>query len=323
VARPNSKLTFLIPFLALALLLSACAAPSQPTQDVQPLRVALLPVLDTLPFYIAAENGYFEDEGVQVEAVPVASPVERDQLMQAGEIDGMLTEPGTVALFNQQDSLLMIVLTARAATDTGPVFRVLAAPNSDITTPSDLAGVPIGVSQNTIIEYVTERMLTESGVAPDQIITESVPVIPERFQLLMQGELQAATLPDPLAQAALQAGAKLVVEDSQYPMYSVSVMAFTQDTIQNNGEAVRRFVAAWDKAVADLNAAPEAYRTLFLEKVNVPESVQDTYQIPAFPRGEVPSEALWADVLTWLKDKGLVEADVVYSSSVTPEFLPR
>ena len=56
------------------------------------LKVALLPILDTFPFYVAEAQGYFDRYGVTVEAVPVGSGLERDQLMQSGAIDGMLNE---------------------------------------------------------------------------------------------------------------------------------------------------------------------------------------------------------------------------------------
>jgi NitT/TauT family transport system substrate-binding protein len=310
--------------LVITLFAPACAV-AQPTPQpevVAPLKLGLIPVLDTLPFYIAEMNGYFEEAGVEVQAVPAASPVERDQLMQAGAIDGMLNELSSTAVFNRTGKQLQIVATARAATKDGPVFRILAAPNSGIVKPGDLAGVPIGISKNTVIEYLTERILEAEGLAAKDIVGESVPAIPERFQLLMEGRLKAATLPDPMASAALQAGATLVIDDSAYPQYSLSVLSFSAKTLETNAEAVRRFMQAWDKAVAELNANPEAYRALFLEKVRVPESVQATYKVPPFPRGQVPSAEQWADVLVWLKAKGLLDADVKYEDSVTTSFLP-
>lgn len=310
--------------IALALLLVAQPLMAQDTPDeTNVLKIGLLPVLDTLPFYIAEENGYFEEAGVEVEAVPVASPVERDQIMQAGAIDGMLTEMTTTATFNRETVQVQIVMAARIAYDDFPVFRVLASPPSDIETPEDLAGVPIGVSLNTIIEYTTYRQLEAAGLSPDDIVFQSVPSIPERFQLLIQGQLKAATLPDPLAQAAIEAGAKPVINDSQYPEYSVSVLSFSIQAIEEKPEAIRRFLQAWDRAVQDLNADPEAYRGLFLEKVKVPESMQETYEIPPFPRASMPDEEQWEDVIIWLMEKELLEALLPYEESFNDDFLPE
>jgi NitT/TauT family transport system substrate-binding protein len=301
---------------------SAAQPTEQAAEPEGPLQVALLPILDSLPYYVAEEQGYFEDAGLEVEVVPVASGLERDQLMQAGEIDGMLTELSTVATFNQDEVTVRAVVSARKAYEDAPLFRVLAAPDSGIETPAELAGVPIGIAQNTIIEYITTRLLEAEGLSADEIVGESIPAIPERYQLLMEGQIAAATLPDPLAQSAIEQGAVNVIDDSAHPAFAVSVLGFSEEALTEKPEAVRRFLAAWDQAAGDINADPEAFRGLLLEKVNVPPNVQETYAIPPFPRAEVPDEDQWADVLAWLGDKGLVESDLPYGESVTDEYLP-
>ena len=95
-------------------------------------------------------------------------------------------------------------------------FRILASPKSNIAGPADLKGVPIGISNNTIIEYLTDRILTSEGLTAEDIAKIEVGAITVRFEQLMNGNVQAAVLPDPLAQGAIAAGAKLVVDDTKY-----------------------------------------------------------------------------------------------------------
>lgn len=133
------------------------------------MKVALLPIPDVLPFHLAQAKGYFTEAGIDVKAIPVASPIDRDQLMQAGEIDGMLTELTTTAYFNRDKVQVKIVRIARSPIGNHPLFRILSTPESGITKPSDLASIPIGVSKNTIIEYVTDRLLMANGLRPDEI----------------------------------------------------------------------------------------------------------------------------------------------------------
>lgn len=285
-------------------------------EETGPIKLAFLPILDSLPFYIAEQEGYFAEEGLDVQAVPVSSPVERDQLMQAGEIQGMLNELSSTALFNQSDINVQTVQTVRMATDKSPVFRILASPQSGITTPAGLAGQEIGVSKNSIIEYLTDRILQNEGLTDEQIAVKSVPVIPERFQLLMSGQIPAATLPDPLAQAAVAAGAVEVISDTAYPSYSMSVLSFSSATIKNNRTSVKKFLKAWNKAVKALNENPDRFRALFLEKVRVPPAVSETFVIPAFADPELPAEEDWNDVLDWLESKGLIDNRAAYGDSV-------
>ena len=295
---------------------------AQKAQSATALKVALLPILDSLPFHAAQAKGYFERFGVTAKAVPVGSGLERDQLMQSGAIDGMLNEMATTANFNRERTQVQIIVSARKAYPHYPLFRLLSAPGSGLSTPADLKGIPIGISKNTIIEYVTDRLLAAGGLAPNQIAKKSVPVIPERFQLLLQGQLKAATLPDPLAKSALEAGAGAVIDDSTHPRYSVSVLSFSIQALKTKADAVRQFLKAWNQAVQDINADPESYRGLLLQKIRVPKNIQKTYRIPPFPLGEVPGADQWADVMHWMVSKGLLKTPLPYKESITTNYLP-
>jgi NitT/TauT family transport system substrate-binding protein len=285
------------------------------------IRVALLPILDSLPFYVAESKGFFKEMGVTVVPVPVNSGLDRDQLMQAGSVDGMLNEMTTTASFNRDGVKVKIVRDARRAYEHFPLFRVLAAPGCSLKSAKDLAGVPLGISKNTIIEYVTDRLLAEEGLDVKEISKQSVPVIPERFQLLLQGRLKAATLPDPLAKSALESGAILVVDDSSHPRYSVSVLSFSVKALQEKPDSVRLFLAAWDRAAAALNEDPDLYRGILLEKVRMPRNVENTYTIPPYPRNTVPASSQWNDVMEWMVQKGLLKRPLPYEESVTLDFI--
>lgn len=310
---------------------SPLATPSDSMQSPLPtpasgktpvLRMALLPVLDVLPFHVAAQNGYFDQVGIQVELVPVKSGQERDTLMQVGQVDGMLTDLLSPVIFNQVGSSIKTVRTARKVYPDSPLFSLLAAPGSDVQSPADLAGVKIGIAQNTVIEYLTDRMLEKAGLTPDQIVIEEVSAIPVRFELLMNGQLPAATLPDPLTSGAVAAGAVRVVDDTSVPELSQTILAFSSVTLENNPEAVRLFLQAWEMAVAELNANPDAYGDLLIEVGRVPESIQGTFQMPPFPKASVPAPEALADVIEWAIGKGIVEKDVPYEWMVDDSFLP-
>jgi NitT/TauT family transport system substrate-binding protein len=310
----------------MALILSPISdkpAQAQNASGVSTLKVALLPIVDTLPFYAAESMGALADAGLQVTVVPVSSALERDQLMQSGQIEVMLNEISGAAVFNRHQVQIKVVAIARESMVGFPLFRILAAPGCGLRGPLDLAGIPIGVSINTVIEYVTYRVLSASGLGPSQIAMQSVPSIPERYQLLMQGQLKAATLPDPLAISAVQAGAVKIADDAAYPQFSLSVLSVSQKALIEKPQAVRLFLKAWDQAAARLNESPEKFTALMLKHIQVPPNVRQTYRIPPFARGKVPAPAQWSDMMDWMIHKGLLDRPLPYEDSVTVEFLPQ
>lgn len=306
--------------VALAVLAGSCVP--APTDDHK-LKVSLIPVLDTIPVFVAQQNGYFKELGIEVEGVPVKSPQEQNALVQAGQVDGMLSDLVVVGVFNKTTPQVKAVYTARRPFPDAPLFRVLAAPNSGINSPADLRGVAIGISQNTIIEYLTSRLLEGAGLKPTEVKGEEVNAIPVRFEQLMNGNLKAATLPDPLAQGAIAGGARLVIDDTQRSDISQSVLAFRVEVLKNKPNTVRKFLVAWEKAVQEINAHPEKYQGLLIEQGRVPKSIENSYKMPPFPGRGISSTAEVADVLAWMRAKGLVSRDVSYDEMVDRSFLPK
>lgn len=316
-------LSFFLLLVFVGMTASACA-PLPAAQSEEPkLKLALIPVLDTIPVYIALQNGYFDAQGIQVETVPVKSPQERDVLLQTGQVDGVLTDLQGVGLLNKDNVKVKAVYTSRRPFPDAPLFRILASPKSDIAGPADVKGVPIGISNNTIIEYLTDRILTSEGLTADEIEKIEVGAITVRFEQLMNGNIQAAVLPDPLAQGAIASGAKLVADDTKYSNLSQSVLVFQDSTLKSKPETVRKFLKAWEQAVKEVNANPDKYRAILMEQGRVPESIQNSYKMPPFPESGVPTEGEVADVTAWLKAKGLVNRDIPYADMVDSSFLPK
>ena len=300
----------------------APAATEAPNENVGALKIAVLPIIDTLPMYVAEAEGLFAKHGLAVELVPVASAPERDQLLAAGQVDGTINETLAVMLFNKDAVQMQVVRYALRPGEGYPHFRILASSQSGITTSPELKNVEIGVSQGTIIEYVTERLLLTQGLSVDEIKTIAVPKIPDRMALLGSGELSAAVLPDPLASLAMSQGAANVVDDSMNPEYGFSVYSFRKEIIDNNPNAVRAFLAAIEEARLLINPDPAKYTSLLSDKGLVPPPLLESFRVPPFPQSDIPTEAEWNDGLAWLKEKGILTVDVSYSDSVNGSLLP-
>ena len=321
------KHTILIVIAMVILLIAACSPAAQPATEspaMEPvsLKMAVLPIIDTLPLYVAQQQGYFEKHGLAVELVPVASAPERVQLMAAGQVDGTINETLAVMQFNKEGVQVQAVRYALRPVAGYGHFFILASGQSGITTPESLKNVEIGVSQGTVIEYVTERLLQNEGLSSDEIKTIPVPKIPDRMSLLASGELSAGTLPDPLGALAVQSGAVIVMDDSNHPEYGFSIYSFRKAMIDAHPEAIRGFLAAIDEAVTTINADPTKYTSILSEANIVPPPLLGTYKVPPFPAAGVPTEAEWKDALSWAKDKGMLNEDVSYTNSVTDAYLP-
>jgi NitT/TauT family transport system substrate-binding protein len=314
-------------FLAITLLglaggICGAAPPTAAPAKTGGLKLAVIPVIDTLPMFVAQAEGLYAKHGVEVQLLPVASAPERDQLLQAGQADGTLNEILSVMFFNRNEGRMQAVRYGHMASKGAGHFFLLASGAGAIRHVRELKGVEIGISQGTIIEYLTDRLLAANGLAPSEIRTLAVPRIPDRMALLASGKLKAGVLPDPLASLAVQQGAKIILDDTAHPKLGASVISFRKEVIDRHPRAIKEFLAAIEEAVGMINSDPAKYGALLAEKKMVPPSLLGSYVVPKFPTRGVPSEAEWRDVLAWARGKGLLGADLAYGGSVNPSFLP-
>ncbi|MDO8532034.1 MAG: MetQ/NlpA family ABC transporter substrate-binding protein, partial [Dehalococcoidia bacterium] len=294
------SLALFMGILALAVGLAGCATAPAPAK----LKVGLLPIIDSLPFYVADQEGYFKEQGVDVELVTFSSALERDAALQAKQTDGQLADLIATGLLNKDQTRVKIVKETFRGGPEMAMISVLVGPNSPIKSAADLRGKEVAVSHNSLIEYLTDRLVAEAGVGADAVKKTEVTRIPVRMEMLAKGQVAAATLPEPLTTLAIQAGARVILSDAKSQI-GLSVLEFRTETLQDNPEGVRRFVAAHEKAVKAINANRAKYLSLLAQKANLPASLATTFKVPPFPENKVPNAEDINQAQKWMLDKGL------------------
>ncbi len=302
--------------------LLGCGQPAAPVKETPALKVGVLPIVDALPMYVAEQEGYFKEQNVQVELVLFPSALERDSAFVAGQIDGELNDLISTGLLNKEGEKAKIVRLAYKGNESMAMMVVLASPSSKIASARELKGVPIGISTNSVIEYATDRLLQSAGLAPSEIAKTEVTKIPVRAEMLAKGQLQAATLPEPLASLAEQQGARRVIDDSKSGT-GQSAITFRQETVAKSSEAIRRFLAAYEKGVSAINGSPNRFRDLLVDKGKVPDSLKSTFNVPQFAKAQLPTRADIEDVVKWMVERKLLGQPIPYEKMVAEGLLPK
>jgi len=297
----------LVIILLLVILLLGCSQSEQPEK----IRVGILPIEDSLPIVVADEQGFFEKNGLDVEVIQFSSAVERDAALTAGEVDVVVTDPLAVILLRDKGYDVRIASLCLGKTPKEGVFAILASPNSEIETVEDLNGKEIAVSLNTIIEYALDVMQSEYNVSYTKV---SIPKIPVRMQALLNGNIEVAVLPEPLASYAVSKGARLILSDAMLnESITQTVMVFRGDVEK---EKVQKFLEAYREAVKEINSNKEKYREKFIEIARVPEDIAGSYPIPDYPEPQQLPKEYYDRYLEWAMQKGLIEKEVPYEEAI-------
>lgn len=313
--------------LSLALLVSGCTATKAPDNQTaksvgKPIKIGVLPIEDNLPFYVAEKDGLYTQAGVQVELVSFASALERDTALQAGQIDGEVADLVAVALLKKIGTEVKIASIGLGATPKEGRFAILSSPKSTIKDVTGLKGATLGISQNSIIDYVSDQMLSDKGVPLDAVKKMSIPKMPVRVDMLLSDQINAACLPDPLASLAQAKGAHLIIDDT-YRNISQTVLLFRTKSIEENPEGIKAVVRVYGTAGQALTKNPDQYRTLFLEKAQIPSDLKESYNTPTFSKLQLPTEEEVNSVMKWMVDKKLISKAYSYQELVDSSLLPQ
>ena len=286
------------------------------------MKMGVLNVIQALPLFVAQEKGYFAEQGLEVELVPFESGADKNIAMASSAIDGNFADLFSPMLLEGNGTDISIVYTTYINDEDSHLFAIVGKKDGGYSSPADMDNVEVAISEDTVINYVTEKLLIKGGLGPDQIATLDIKNIGLRMQNLMSGQVPAATLPEPLVSAAVGAGCTIVADDRGMEA-SQTVVAFRQDYIDANGDAVAAFLKAVDKANSAIADEHEDIRTIMLDNVRMPENLRDSFPMPQFPvELPVPSEKTTMEAVAWLEGREVIEPNIQYTDLVNGEFLP-
>lgn len=277
--------------------------------------IGIIPAVDSIPFIIAEKEGLFGKYGLDVEVTTFSSARERDAAMEAGRIEVAINDPVTSIILISRGSGAKIVSLLLGQVPSDGVFYILAPPNTSY----GLEGLrSIAISRNTIIEFITDKMLELLRINTS-IEYIDVPSIPVRYQLLMEGKIQAATLPDPWGTMALLNGARLLARDDQFDVsISMSTILASKNLLSREDakEILRSLVKALNEALSLYERDPQKYADLIYQRLQIPQALAGKYlpswggEVAPYPRSNFEM------VAQWLYRKGLIQSIPSYDESV-------
>jgi NitT/TauT family transport system substrate-binding protein len=305
----------------LACLGSGLGAALASSKDGAKVRFGVLPVLQALPIFVAQDRGMFSEAGVDVELIRFDAAADKDIALSSGGLDGCFADLATPAVLKGNDRDVVIVASNYDTRRDRRMFAVLGKPGGKYRSAADLANIPVAVSSNSVIHYVTEALLTSAGVAKDAVATLEAKNIGLRMQMLMSGQVEAATMPEPLVTAGLAKGAVLLGDDAGLGT-SQTVLVFAVGFLKARPDAVKAFLAALNKAAKLINEQPDAVRPVMVEHVRLPEPLKATYPTPRFPEILAPDRESVQTIVNWLHQRGALRRAIAYDELVDASFVP-
>lgn len=262
------------------------------------------------PIIIAEENGYFAEQGLEVEVIAPADPSDPPKLVAAGKADLAVSYQPQLHLQIHEGLPLKRVGTLVAT----PLNCLLVLEDGPIKSIADLKGGKVGFSVAGVEEAVLGAVLKPNGLTLDDI--ELVNVNWSLSPSLMSGQVDAvigAFRNFELNQMEIEGieGKCFYIEEEGLPTYDELIYVANPEKM--NVDVVKRFLAATEKATQYIVNHPEESWDIFS---GTAKELQDELNAKAWvdtlPRFALRPAALdagrYATFESFLYDFGLIPA---------------
>ena len=194
------------------------------------------------PFYYGQENGFFRDEGLEVQALVVRAGQVGIASLMSGEVDA-ITNAGTALAAAIRGLPVRII----SVDGDRPTHELLVLPT--IKTAADLKGKSIGLGSNEGTGgIVMRRILQAKGLNPDRDVNFISMGGEVRLQSMMSGAIAGAMLSPPYTFMAADRGYQVFGRGRDYVRYLTEGIVTSESRIKQKRGTLLRFVRAWNRS---------------------------------------------------------------------------
>jgi NitT/TauT family transport system substrate-binding protein len=237
----------------LALLAPAWAG----AQQLVKVRVSTIPIIDTAPLAAAMAQGYFKEQGLDVDTTPTVGGAVGLPALAAGAIQIGYSNIVSIVLGAQQGLGFQMIAAGSASSDSPPnTAGLFAKKGSNFKSGKDLEGKRIAVNTRNSINWLVVREWVQlTGGNPERLTFLEVP-FPNQSDAVRGNQIDAGFTVEPFLSAGVASGVTEIVGwpyDRIMKRVPISQFASTKTYIQQNPDVIERWVRAYNKGIDWVN----------------------------------------------------------------------
>jgi NitT/TauT family transport system substrate-binding protein len=259
------------------------------------LQVGTIPIGDLSPFFIAQEKGFFKEAGLSINTIPMAGGAAIQPALASGALNvGWSNVVSTFQGHLEGFDYRFIANGAIAKRDTNEVFGVLVAADSPIKSAKDLDGKTIASNTlSNITQAVGQHWIDHNGGNASKVKWVEIP-FPQMEPALVQKHIDAFVAVEPWVTVPSEVNKKARVLGYPVggiaPRFMIASFFASEAWIQKNAEAVKAFVAGWNRGIDAHNANLEDARATIAKSVKLSPDVLKLVTLSAFEKKILESD---------------------------------
>ena len=215
-------------------------------------------------YFVAKDQGFFEEAGLEIDAKPFANPGETLPAMIGGHLDLAMStlQNITLAKLVTGEEIKVVFLF-----DTSNGADAIIAKDS-ISSVKELKGKVVAATQGEVNHMLLMIALEQNGMKESDVefINMSADDAGAAF---LSGNVDAAVTWEPWVTKATASGGTVLFDSADTPDTILDGIALTPKTLSTKKAAVIAFIEAVDKGVDFLRANPEAAAAILSKALEV------------------------------------------------------
>jgi NitT/TauT family transport system substrate-binding protein len=276
------------------------------------VKVGVLPIANAAPLYVADEQGFFRDEGIEIEPQVAQSGNELATALVANE--SQFAFLGYVPVITARSKGLPLKMIANAdngaETEKDEWQIIMSGKDSDVREPADLAGKTLALNAlKGVGEVAVKAALDAESVDPDSVKLTEIP-FPEMPAALEKGRVDAIWAPEPFLSQVLGQGGHEVLAPylSLAPLFPNGGYATSDKYLAENEKVVEGFTRAINKGLEYASQNPDAARKAITTFTKIPPDVVGKIRLPLWP-AEIDKAQL-EDLIGYTQKYGVIDKPV-------------
>lgn len=266
--------------LILVACLSFSSGPAR-AQKTFRLRVGIIPITEMLTIYVAADKGYFAQEGLEVEMIPMAGGAVILPALVGGSINIAYSNIVSIILAKAEGMPLKIIMHNKSedstkAPDTPGGYKggsaIMVRANSDIRSARDIEGRKFAVNTLYGINWLfAQEWMRMEGADPAKAKWLEIP-FQNMAVALETGQVDAVTAADPTL-TVLKTTGKGRILNYYFSTVKANVMVAsfvaTDKWIKEQPGVMQKFVRAMSRAIEYANTHEDEWPTILAKHLKI------------------------------------------------------
>lgn len=264
-------------------------------------KVGVMPTMDCLPVFLLKDSALYNADDIDIRLLEYTSQQDCDTAMERNRVQAAVTDLIQAEYLKQSKNTVLDYMT-----ETNTSWQLMVTPLSGIKSIEDLGDKIIGMSFNSITQYLTKQVF-EVHTLTNRSYGAQINDIFIRMKMFQNSQIDAIWTCEPQTTEAKITGSKELYNSTESD-FLPGVFVYV-----NNPDVAKQkaFEAAYNKAVDILNSHPIQYFAPLIKKyMQVDDKVVNALPKMVFKQVTFPRQS---DILKARKATTEQVAKVVYS----------